>query len=156
MPRATPPAEGSEIERAAALVGGARVLRHGAATAFDVHAALSEGLPGEAVTQLMRHVPGIIGDDLEAAIGMSLRTMQRLKRAPRQRLTRAQSGQVWNFARIVAKATAVLGSREAAEQWLERPAIGLDGRRPIELLASTAGVGLVEEFLERLEHGVYV
>jgi putative toxin-antitoxin system antitoxin component (TIGR02293 family) len=71
-------------------------------------------------------------------------------------LSRAQSGQVWNFARIVAKATIVLGSRETAEQWLERPALGLDGRRPIELLASTAGVGLVEEFLERLEHGVYV
>lgn len=149
-------AEGSEIERAAALVGGTRVLRHPVATAFDVHAALSEGLPGEAVTLLIRHVPGIAGEDLEAAIGMSLRTMQRLKRAPRQRLSRAQSGQVWNFARIVAKATAVLGSRETAEQWLERPALGLDGRRPIELLASTAGVGLVEEFLERLEHGVYV
>jgi putative toxin-antitoxin system antitoxin component (TIGR02293 family) len=149
-------AEGLEIERAAALVGGARVLRHPVATAFDVHAALSEGLPGEAVTQLMRHVPGIAGDDFEAAIGMSLRTVQRLKQAPRKRLSRMQSGQVWNFARIVAKATTVLGTPEAAEQWLERPALGLDGRRPIELLASTAGVGLVEEFLERLEHGVYV
>lgn len=156
MTRGAQATESSEIERAAALVGGARVLRHPVATAFDVHAALSEGLPGEAVAQLMRHVPGIPGRDLEAAIGMSLRTVQRLKRAPRQRLSRAQSSQVWNVARIVAKATTVLGSREAAEQWLERSALGLDGRRPIELLASTAGVGLVEEFLQRVEHGVYV
>ena len=156
MPRATPPAERSEIERAAALVGGARVLRHELATSFDVHEALTEGLPGEAAIQLMRQVPGIAGDDFEAAIGMSLRTMQRLKRAPRQRLSRAQSGQVWIFARVLAKASAVMGSREAAEQWLERPAMGLDGRRPIELLATAAGVDLVEEFLNRLEHGVYV
>jgi putative toxin-antitoxin system antitoxin component (TIGR02293 family) len=71
-------------------------------------------------------------------------------------MSRTQNEQVRDFARIVATATTVLGSREAAEQWLERPALGLDGRRPIELLASAAGVGLVEEFLRRLEHGVYV
>jgi uncharacterized protein (DUF2384 family) len=31
----------------------------------------------------------------------------------------------------------------------------LNQRRPIDLLATTAGVELVEEFLERLEYGVY-
>jgi putative toxin-antitoxin system antitoxin component (TIGR02293 family) len=49
----------------------------------------------------------------------------------------------------------VLGSQQEAEQWLERPAIGLDRRRPIDLLATPAGVELVETFLERLEYGVY-
>ncbi|TIY10108.1 MAG: DUF2384 domain-containing protein, partial [Mesorhizobium sp.] len=39
--------------------------------------------------------------------------------------------------------------------WLERPAIGLDQRRPIDLLATPAGVELVEDYLERLEYGVY-
>jgi putative toxin-antitoxin system antitoxin component (TIGR02293 family) len=48
-----------------------------------------------------------------------------------------------------------MGSQEAAEQWLERPAIGLDQRRPIDLLSTPAGVELVETFLERLEYGVY-
>lgn len=41
-----------------------------------------------------------------------------------------------------------------AEQWLERPAIGLDQRRPIDLLGTPAGVELVEDYLERLEYGV--
>jgi len=149
-------AESAEIRRAADLVGGTRVLRRRLANSFDVHEALSEGLPGEAVTQLMRHVPSIAGDDLEAAIGMSVRTVQRLRREPRKRLSRAQSGQVWIFARVLAKARTVMGSREAAEQWLERPAMGLDGRRPIELLATAAGVELIEEFLNRLEYGIYV
>ena len=56
---------------------------------------------------------------------------------------------------MLAKATAVLGSREAAEQRLECPAVGLDQRRPIDLLSTPAGMTLVEEFLERLEYGVY-
>jgi putative toxin-antitoxin system antitoxin component (TIGR02293 family) len=49
----------------------------------------------------------------------------------------------------------VLGSQEEAEQWLERPAIGLDQRRPLDLLATPAGVQIVEDFLRRLEYGVY-
>ena len=49
----------------------------------------------------------------------------------------------------------MLGSQAEAEQWLERPAIGLDRRRPIDLLATPAGIELVEDYLERLEYGVY-
>jgi putative toxin-antitoxin system antitoxin component (TIGR02293 family) len=37
----------------------------------------------------------------------------------------------------------------------ERPAIGLDQRRPIDLLATPAGAKIVEDFLDRLEFGVY-
>jgi putative toxin-antitoxin system antitoxin component (TIGR02293 family) len=59
------------------------------------------------------------------------------------------------FAEIFARATSILGSKEEAEQWLERPAIGLDQRKPIDLLATPAGVELVEDFLARLEHSVH-
>jgi putative toxin-antitoxin system antitoxin component (TIGR02293 family) len=87
---------------------------------------------------------------------MSLRTFQRRKDAPAKPLNQEQSGRTWKFAEILAKASSVLGSQEAAEQWLERPAIGLEQRRPIDLLATQAGVELVEDFLERLEYGVYM
>jgi putative toxin-antitoxin system antitoxin component (TIGR02293 family) len=50
----------------------------------------------------------------------------------------------------------VFGSQERAEQWLEKPATGLNRRRPIGLLATPTGVELVEDFLELLEAGVYV
>jgi putative toxin-antitoxin system antitoxin component (TIGR02293 family) len=93
---------------------------------------------------------------LEKAIGMSLRTFQRHKDAPAKALNLEQSGRTWKFAEILAKAKAVLGSQEEAEQWLERPAIGLDQRRPIDFLATPAGVEIVEDFLRRLEYGVYM
>jgi putative toxin-antitoxin system antitoxin component (TIGR02293 family) len=70
-------------------------------------------------------------------------------------LSHEQSGRTWKLAEILAKATDVLGSREEAEQWLERPAMGLNQRRPIDLLATPAGVEMVETFLERLDYGVY-
>ena len=54
-----------------------------------------------------------------------------------------------------AKASTVFGSREAAERWMGKPAMGLDGHRPIALLRTVQGAELVNEFLDRLEHGVY-
>ena len=34
--------------------------------------------------------------------------------------------------------------------------MGLDGHRPVDLMATSAGTELVETFLEQLEYGVYV
>src|SRR5260370_9472837 len=70
-------------------------------------------------------------------------------------LNQEQSGRTGKFAEILAKATTIFGSQERAEQWLEKPATGLNQRRPIDLLSTPAGVELVEDFLERLEYGVY-
>ena len=150
--------EDPEIQRVVALFGGPKVLHHRLRNTLDVHDALAEGLPGAAVTHLTNNVRNVLGvpdDVLEAALGMSARTVQRLKRTPQKRLSRAQSGQVWTFAKILAKATKVLGSPEAAERWLGNPAIALDRHRPIELLATAAGAELVEDLLGRIEYGVY-
>lgn len=54
-----------------------------------------------------------------------------LGRAPREgrRLTRQRSNRVWTFARLLARATDVLGGRDAAVDWLTRPAMALERRR---------------------------
>jgi putative toxin-antitoxin system antitoxin component (TIGR02293 family) len=56
----------------------------------------------------------------------------------------------------VGNAAEVLGSIEEAEQFMERPAIGLDQNRPIDLLATPAGVEMVETYLQRIKYGVYM
>jgi putative toxin-antitoxin system antitoxin component (TIGR02293 family) len=58
-------------------------------------------------------------------------------------------------AEILAKAAELFGSQEEARLWLERPAIGLDPCRPIDLLQTPAGRAVVDDFLTRLEFGVY-
>lgn len=54
-----------------------------------------------------------------------------------------------------AKAVEVFGSIEAAERWMDKPAMGLDGHRPIDLLQSAQGAEIVNDFLTRLEYCVY-
>lgn len=80
---------------------------------------------------------------------------KRRKGSPAKRLSREQNDQTSTLAQVLAKATAVLDSRAEAEQWLDRPAMALDQRRPIDLLATPAGIELVEDHLERLQHGVH-
>jgi len=146
----------NELQKVAALLGGARVLACSLTSPLDAHELLLRGLPASALLHLVGQLV-IIGkaDSLEKAVGMSLRTWQRRKDTPSKPLSQEQSGRAWKFAQTLAKATDILGSQAEAEQWLERPAIGLDQRRPIDLLGTPAGVALVEDHLDRLEYGVY-
>ena len=66
-----------------------------------------------------------------------------------------ESERVDRLARIALRATNVLGSAELAQRWLETPNGGLNGRRPLELLASDEETRLVEDILTRIEYGVY-
>ncbi len=145
-----------ELQRVVDLLGGPRVLKHPLQDQLDAHELILRGLPGGSLTHLMNKLVVLKAtDSLEKAVGMSLRTFQRRKDTPTALLSQEQSGRAWKFAEILTKATQLLGSQEEAEQWLERPAIGLDRRKPIDLLATPAGIELVEELLTRLEYGVY-
>ena len=150
-----PKEPGNDLQKVADLLGGPRILSRRITSTLDAHELLLDGLPGSALTHFVSHLLFIQTDSLEKAFGMSLRTFQRRKDAPDKPLSQEQSGRTWKFAEILAKATDLFGSQEEAEQWLERPAIGLDQRRPIDLLATPAGIELVEQYLTRLAYGVY-
>lgn len=143
---------------ASRLLGGRRVLREQVQTALQAHDAILQGLPSAALIQLIDNT-GILsrGDTMEKAIGMSIRTFQRRKKdAAGSLLSPEQSSRTWRFAEVLAQATEVMGSQDAAERWLESPAIGLENRRPIDLMASDAGAEAVKTYLTQMEYGVYV
>ena len=80
------------------------------------------------------------------AIGMSHRAPQRHTSTSVKQLSPEQSGRTWKLAEILTKAVSVFGSKEKAEQWLERPAIGLNQRKPIDLLATRPGLSWLRIF----------
>ncbi|OWJ67992.1 antitoxin [Inquilinus limosus] len=142
--------------RVASVLGGAEVFRHPPDSPLEAHDMLERGMPAEALTYLIRSFSSLeISGPLERALGMSLRTLQRKAAGSQKPLNPEQSGRIWKFAEILARTTDVFGSQEAAERWMETPAIGLDQRRPIDLLSTPAGVGLVVDHLIRLDYGVY-
>ena len=150
-------AEVVRLRQVVKLLGGKQILRQQPKDSLAAHELLVNGLPGKAAVHLVGSFQFLeTKESVENGLGMSLRTFQRYKDMPDKVLNHEQSGRTWKFAEILAGATTVFGSQERAEQWLERPATGLNRRRPIDLLSTPAGVELVEDFLERLEYGVYV
>jgi len=151
-----PASEATELQQVVSLLGGSRALRQTPHSMIDAHQMLLGGLPEGALRHLLDTLVILAKtESLEKAVGMSLRTFQRLKDMPERHLSVEQSGRTWKFAGILAKATAVFGSQQEAELWLERPAVGLNQERPIDLLQTPAGIELVDDFLRRLEYGVY-
>lgn len=120
---------------------------------LDVHEALVAGLPSRSMVKAIPE--GISVQLLLPAFGMSLRTFMRIKAEPTRRLGVEQSSRVWRFAELIDKASDVLGGRDLAVEWMREPAMALENRRPIELLATSVGAQLVEDVIERMRYGVY-
>ena len=146
----------ARLAEVAGLLGAPHTLRKVPRNALEAHEMLLRGLPTKALTHLVQNLVLLRWDKSFAkAVGISQRTYQRHTSTSAKQLNPEQSGRTWKLAEILAKATTVFGSKKEAEQWLEQPAMGLNQRRPIDLLATPAGVELVEDFLVRLEYGVY-
>ena len=145
----------SVLQLATELLGGRRVLRRRVETEEDAHELVLGGIPAEAMAKLFGGVVSLSSNVLLAAIGVSERSFARRKAAPKTRLPVDESERLWRFADVLAHATRVFGSQVEAEHWLDRPAIGLDRRKPLDLLRTHPGTRLVSEYLTRIEHGVY-
>jgi putative toxin-antitoxin system antitoxin component (TIGR02293 family) len=158
MAHASPVVEDVEITRAFELLGGRRTLRRPVHNRLEVHDLIEEGISGHALKHLVNYVAILRAPHhatLEKAVGISFRTYQRRKDALDKPLSPGQSDRTWKFAEILGRATELMESQAEAEEWLERPAIALDQRKPIDLLSTASGVKSVEELLTRLEYGVY-
>lgn len=145
----------NEVTRAYRLLGGKKTIKGSVDNALDAHDLLVKGLPTSTLLHLVNEVLMLSSEDaLEKAIGISLRTLQRRKKDNiSNALSVDQSNRTWRFAEIFGRAIGVLGSKEEAERWMTQPAIGLENRKPIDLLATAAGAEAVENHLTRLSMG---
>jgi len=152
------PQTGSSVQGTLTLLGGETVITTSVRDNMDAHDLLQTGLPAESLLHLVSEVSFLEqGDALQKAVGLSLRTLQRRRAGDATRLLNVeQSNRTWRFAEIFAQASDVMGSDEAAEAWMTEPATGLSNRKPVDLLATSAGVEAISEYLTRLEYGVYM
>lgn len=148
-------ATGMQLVITLELLGGHEVFTQAPRSLLDVHHWVSHGIPSASISHLAHAIEPLSAHALSEAIGVSLRTLHRKKGAESDTLSVAQGGRTFKFAEVVAKATLVLGGREAAVQWLTSPAIGLNQQKPVDLVATPVGTQMVEELLDRIEHGVY-
>jgi putative toxin-antitoxin system antitoxin component (TIGR02293 family) len=135
------------------LLFGSRSPR--ARTAFEVHELIERGFPSEAVIGFVQSITGFKDKQVFVKIiGLSDRTLQRRIKNP-EPLTSEQSSSAWRLAKVFSKAEEILGDRQQAANWMITPALGLEGRAPMDLLTTQVGFELVDDFLTRMDYGVY-
>lgn len=120
--------------------------------AMDQHGLVQVGVPTEVLDKVVASFLRLDESEVLGAVGVSSRTVQRRKSGV---LSPEHSGAMLDLIAVTQKAMDVLGSREAAENWLRQPALAFDGRRPIELLSTRQGADLVKDHLIRMDYGVY-
>ena len=120
--------------------------------AIDQHGLVQVGVPTEVLDKVLASFVHLDEAEVLGAVGVSSRTVQRRKSGV---LSTEHSGAMLDLIAVTHKAMDVLGSREAAENWLHQPALAFDGRRPIELLSTRPGSEMVKEHLVRMDYGVY-
>lgn len=126
-----------------------------ATSALELHSLMEKGFPSELVIAFVQSYSQFRDHQVFAKIiGLSDRTVQRRIKNP-EPLTAEQSNSTWRLATVLSKAEEVLGDRQLAVNWMTSPAMGLEGRAPIDLLTTQMGFELVEDFLTRMEYGVY-
>jgi len=137
------------------VMGARRLFKQPPQSRAEIHGLLVKGLPYAVLLNLVDQLTALTIDDIAAAVGLSTRTLRRQREQPAKPMPADLASKTWLLAETLSQATALFGSRDAAERWLARPAMGLDGERPIALMRTLQGAELVTEFLGRLEHGVY-
>ena len=143
--------------RTAKFLGGGRKVGATIFSPLSAHDVLERGLPTKA---LLHVLDGLTALDraavLSKAIGISERTLQRARLKPAALLPTDVSARIWSFAQVLSRATDVFGTQQAAEEWLQRPAMALENRTPLSLLSTPEGREMVLTVLGQIDYGVYI
>ena len=133
-------------------LGGAGVLHREVKSDLDIAALIEQGLPLRVVAIVLES--GLLEPGELYTLVVPRRTLAHRK--DRQHtLSPDQSDRLARVVRAMARAEEALGDPEKGTRWMRKENRALGGKRPIDLLASDAGIRMVDRVLGRIEHGVY-
>ncbi len=117
----------------------------------DLVTALRAGLPTERVDALTETL-GLPAARVASLLGIPTSTLAR--RRAGGRLDRDESERAFRLARLVERATDVLGGVDEARDWLTAPQIALGGAAPLAFADTEPGAQEVMNLLGRIEHAL--
>jgi len=140
---------------ASRYLGGKKFWHRRLDSRLDIHSAIVSGVAYGSVIFLVSQVKELKRGDLSKVLGISTRKLRRHGGDPEKQMPTDLTSRAWLFAESWARATEVFGGKKKAERWMSERAIGLGGRRPVDLLQTIQGAALVNDLLSRIYFGVY-
>ena len=114
----------------------------------DIISSIRSGISREAVLDFCRR------------IGRSLTALSKVLPASYSLLTKRKvydaqvSERVMQIADLYASGLKVFGDIDHLNRWLDTPAPQVHGQRPFDLLDTAYGIGLVKQWIHRIDHGL--
>jgi putative toxin-antitoxin system antitoxin component (TIGR02293 family) len=133
------------------LLGGSKSFRGKFDTTLDLVDLGEKGLTKAALLELADSLD-LTTSQVAGLLPITERTIQRYSRSTR--LSRTTSDHLLEIARVAVRGIDIFGDKGKFLAWLSRPNVALGTRKPIDLLASTIGIGLIIDELGRIEHGL--
>lgn len=111
-----------------------------------------KGLPASAVNELAR-IAGLTDPQIARAIGVSTRTLARIRTAPANLLGQVESDRALRVARVLDHARGVFEDDAKMVRWLHNPIVALGGKAPVDFLDTDAGLRRVDTILGQIDYG---
>lgn len=118
---------------------------------FDLVALIRAGLTKKALDRMV-HAYGLTAIDMARILHVSDRTMRRYE--TESVLDPEQSERLIELAKLFAHGISVFGSNTRFRRWLTSEVYSLGSQKPIDLLDTSIGIGLVDDVLGKIEYGI--
>lgn len=119
--------------------------------AYHLTAKAHKGISTDAFFDILE-ISSFTRDELADLLDVSFKTISRYKRENKQ-LNTLNSEQLLKIMRLFRHGEEVFGNLDDFDRWLRKTSHGLDNIKPIDLLRSSGGIDLIDEELNRIEHG---
>lgn len=111
------------------------------------------GIPVSAFFDML-HISGLSKKELSGLLDVSFKTIQRYQKE-NKKLNALNSEQLLKMISLYQKAEETFGEISSFNRWLRKPAHGLGGQKPLELMQTPGGIDLIFEELMRIEYGAF-
>lgn len=135
------------------LLGGNGIVTKPIRSEFDLISLSNEGITKASLDALISHLGISKKAFSENILDASVKTLERKKST--DKLDKRTSSHIIEIAKVVEHAFEVFEDEEKVKGWLNAPNRALNGIKPIDLFYLPTGLGMVNDILGRIEHGVF-
>src|ERR1700759_4087090 len=134
-------------------LGGKNVIKQPIRSDFDIISLSNEGITKASLDALTAHLGISKKAFSENILDTSVKTLERKKST--DKLDKRTSSHVIEIAKVVEHAFEVFEDEDKVKSWLNAPNRALNGIKPIDLFYLPTGLGMVNDILGRIEHGIF-
>ena len=134
------------------LLGGEKLVKP-VRSEFDIVSLSNEGITKASLDTLISHLGISKKAFSENILDASVKTLERKKST--DKLDKRTSSHVIEIAKVVEHAFEVFEDEDKVKSWLNAPNRALNGIKPIDLFYLPTGLGMVNDILGRIEHGIF-